>query len=83
MSKKQVATDREWLIAVTASAAILPAGFFFLWHYYFDSWLLSLIYTCIVAGGAKAEWDHRFTAPDTPASAASRAAGGPSASGPS
>ena len=42
----------------------------------------SLIYTCIVAGGAKAEWDHRFTAPDTPASAASRAAGGPSASGP-
>ena len=64
MRKKQVATDREWLVAVTASAVLLPAGFFFLWHFYFDDWLWSLIYTCIVAGGAKAEWDRQFAAPD-------------------
>ena len=64
VNQKRMASNRERLVVVTVSAVLLLAGFFFLWHFYFDSWILSLIYTCIVAGGAKAEWDRQFAAPN-------------------
>lgn len=61
--KKQVATDREWLVAVITAAVLLSAGFFFLWHA-FDDWPKALMCTCITAAGLQAEWERRFTAPD-------------------
>ena len=64
VNQKRMASNRERLVTVAASAVILLAGFFFLWRfYYLNSWL-SLIHICIVAGGAKAEWDRQFAAPD-------------------
>ena len=61
--KKQVATDREWLVAVITAAVLLPAGFFFLWHA-FDDWPKALMCTSIGAAGIQTEWERRFAAPN-------------------